>query len=74
MYQNTNAPISQEDLTNYFGINKCHYYGMVDNLPTSNNKIGDIYYLPDLKVSCIYTKDGWEAIGDGDIKNPFQNL
>lgn len=47
---------------------------MVDNLPTSNNEIGDIYYLPDLKVSCIYTKDGWEAIGDGDIKNPFQNL
>lgn len=47
---------------------------MVDNLPVSGNEIGDIYYLADLEVSCIYTKDGWEVLSDKNIKNPFQSL
>ena len=47
---------------------------MVDNLPVGGNEIGDIYYLADLGVSCIYTKDGWEVISDREIKNPFGSV
>lgn len=74
VYQNTNAPISEEDLQNTYGLRRCHYYGMVNDLPVGGNEIGDIYYLADLGVSCIYTKDGWEAIKDGEIENPFHSL
>ena len=70
VYQNTNAPISEEDLQNTYGLKRCHYYGMVDNLPVGGNEIGDIYYVADLGITCIYTKDGWQEIG----KNPFQSV
>ena len=47
---------------------------MVNDLPVGGNEIGDIYYLADLGVLCIYTKDGWEAIKDGVIKDTFHSL
>lgn len=69
IYQDTNAPINKEDLQNTYGLELCHYYGTVNELPIGNNKIGDIYYITDLGVSCIYTKLGWQVINEHDIKN-----
>ena len=74
VYQNTNAPISEENLRNTYGLKHCHYYGMVNDLPVGGNEIGDIYYVADLGVSCIYTEDGWEILNDQEMKNPFKSV
>ena len=47
---------------------------MVNDLPVGGNEIGDIYYVADLGISCIYTEDGWEILNDKEMKNPFKSV